>query len=153
MAKNRARDARRVAKSIRTHQATMAAYGAASMGGRPGNLSSTIQHPNSSGTGMTSSKESYPSAVLHTRPESVRLTTSRASKIDKQRSKGLLTQGEASMEKFEAQAMGSLYTNNQKETHNSIKEGGSFRDSKRENKQYRSTPRKEKHKNDRIGKA
>jgi|LauGreDrversion4_2_1035121.scaffolds.fasta_scaffold198647_2 hypothetical protein len=103
MAKNRARDARRVAKSIRTHQATMAAYGAASMGGRPGNLSSTIQHPNSSGTGMTSSKESYPSAVLHTRPESVRLTTSRASKVDKQRKKGLLTQGEASMEKLEIQ--------------------------------------------------
>ena len=30
MAKNRARDARRVAKSIRTHEKTMAAYGAAS---------------------------------------------------------------------------------------------------------------------------
>jgi len=103
MAKNRARDARRVAKSIRTHQETMAAYGAASIGGRPGNLSSTIQHPNSSGTGMTSSKETYPSAVLRTRPESVRLTTSRASKVDKQRSKGLITQGEAAHEKLEIQ--------------------------------------------------
>ena len=143
MAKNRARDARRVAKSIRTWQTTMQAYSNASAGGRPGKLSSTIQHPNSDGTGMTSSKESYPSAVLHTRPESVRLTTSRASKIDKQRSKGLLTQGEASMEKFEAQAMDSLNTNNRKETHNSIKEGGSFSNSKRENK-YRSTPPKRK---------
>jgi len=152
MAKNRARDARRVAKSIRTHEKTMQAYSNAVSGGRPGNLSSTIQHPNASGSAMVTSKESYPNAVLHMRPESVRLTTSRTSKIDRQRKKGLLTQGEASMEKFEAQAMDSLYTNNQKETHNSIKEGGSFRDSKRENK-YRPMPPKEKHKNDRIGKA
>lgn len=32
MPKNRARDARRVAKSIRTHEATMAAYGSAATG-------------------------------------------------------------------------------------------------------------------------
>lgn len=99
---NRARDARRVAKSIRTHEATMAAYGKASSNAGQ-SLSSTITHPNEAGTGMTTSKESYPSAVLHTRPESVRRTTSRSSKVDAQRKKGLLTQGEAAMEKLEIQ--------------------------------------------------
>lgn len=98
---NRARDARRVAKSIRTHEATMAAYGQASSGA--GSLSSTVTHPNDAGTGLTTSKESYPSAVLRTRPESVRLTSSPASKVDKQQKKGLLTQGEAAGEKLEIQ--------------------------------------------------
>ena len=98
---NRARDARRVAKSIRTHQATMAAYDTATRGA--GNLQSTITHPKESGDGMTTSRESYSSAVLRTKPESVRTTTSPASKVDKQRKKGLPTQGEASQEKLEIQ--------------------------------------------------
>lgn len=76
MAKNRARDARRVAKSIRTHEKTMAAYGSAVIG--------AMKDP-----------------THFLKPESVRLTTSPSAKIDKQRAKGLITDKEASEEKFE----------------------------------------------------
>lgn len=76
MPKNRARDARRVAKSIRTHEATMAAYGSAATG--------SMRDP-----------------AHFLKPESVRLTTSRGSKIDKQRGKGLITDKEANDERFE----------------------------------------------------
>lgn len=74
MAKNRARDARRVAKSIRTHEKTMAAYGAAA-----------------AGSGQDVWKRFL-------KPESVRLTTSPGSKVEKQRTRGLLTDNEASEE-------------------------------------------------------
>ncbi len=88
MAKNRARDARRVAKSIRTHQATMAAYGAAAIS----------QPSNSVGD---------PAHFL--KPESVRLVGSSGSKIDKQRRKGLITDKEANSERFEAGLKSYLY--------------------------------------------
>ena len=89
MAKNRSRDARRVAKSIRTHEATMAAYGNAAV------------------ASMTD-----PTHFL--KPESVRLTTSRSAKVDKQRAKGLITQKEQQQERFEQGFL--AYTHEGKET-------------------------------------
>lgn len=150
MAKNRARDARRVAKSIRTHEKTMQAYSNAVLGGRPGNLSSTIQHPNASGSAMVTSMESYPSSVLHMRSETVRSTSSPASKIDRQKKKGLLTQGEAHMEKFEAQMLSDLDKNKQKRS-TPVKDAGPMpRVAYSQNNQSKMGP-KEHHKNDRKG--
>jgi hypothetical protein len=77
MAKNRARDARRVAKSIRTHEKTMAAYGSA--------VVSNMKDP-----------------AHFVKPTSVMISGSRESKIAKQRSKGLVTDREANDERFEA---------------------------------------------------
>jgi hypothetical protein len=77
MAKNRARDARRVAKSIRTHEATMAAYGSA--------VVSNMQDP-----------------THFVKPTSVMISGSKESKIAKQRSKGLITDREANYERFES---------------------------------------------------
>jgi hypothetical protein len=72
--RRREKDSRRVAKSIRTHQETMDAYGAAA-----------------AGSGQDVWKRFL-------KPESVRLTTSPGSKVEKQRTRGLLTDKEASEE-------------------------------------------------------
>jgi len=89
MARNRARDARRVAKSVRTHEKTMAAYGRAAI--------SAMKDP-----------------AHFLKPEGVRDPNSPSAKVDLQYNKGLITQKERQMDRFE---MGiNAYTNDKKET-------------------------------------
>lgn len=103
---NRARDARRVAKSVRTHEKTMQAYGNAAASNLGNNFTSTITIPNEANTGLTTSKETYPSAVAWAAPKSVRHPNSLRAKIDRQHKKGLITQGEAATEKLEIHLSG-----------------------------------------------
>lgn len=76
MAKNRARDARRVAKSVRTHEKTMAAYGNAAL--------SVMKDP-----------------AHFLKPEGVRDPKSRSAKVDLQYNKGLISQNERQLERLE----------------------------------------------------
>ena len=89
MAKNRARDARRVAKSIRTHEATMSAYGNAAV--------AAMKDP-----------------THFLKPEGVRDPNSRSAKVDRQYNKGLITEKERQQERFESGIY--HYTNKGQET-------------------------------------
>jgi len=98
---------RRVAKSVRTHQATMAALGNAALN-NVGNLSHSQDHPDidpsnpGRSTGrMTNSNQMYSGFGLWRKPKSVNIVGSADQKIDRQQRKGLITQGEASSEKLE----------------------------------------------------
>jgi hypothetical protein len=90
---------RRVAKSVRTHQATMAALGNAALN-NVGNLSHSQNHPDDTGR-MTNSNQIYSGYSLWRKPKSVSIVGSADQKIDRQQRKGLITQGEASSEKLE----------------------------------------------------
>jgi predicted NAD-dependent protein-ADP-ribosyltransferase YbiA (DUF1768 family) len=101
----RERDARRVAKSIRTHEKTMMGYNmASSMNLSNKNYTSTITRFDDAKNEMVSDKEVYPSVVNRAIPETVRISGSATSKVDRQRKKGLITQGEAASEKLEIAA-------------------------------------------------
>jgi hypothetical protein len=108
---------RRVAKSVRTHQATMAALGNAALS-NVGNLSHSHDHPNLDPSDphgsflqmlkadnprprMTNTKQIYSGYSLWRKPKSVNVVGSADQKIDKQQRKGLITQAEASSEKLE----------------------------------------------------
>lgn len=98
---------RRVAKSVRTHQATMAALGNAALS-NVGHLSHSQDHPDidpsdpGRSTGrMTNSNQMYSGFGLWRKPKSVNIVGSADQKIDRQQRKGLITQGEASSEKLE----------------------------------------------------
>lgn len=97
---------RRVAKSVRTHQATMAALGNAAVS-NVGDLSHSQDHPNTDQSRMervlnprmTNSKQVYSGYSLWRKPNAVNIVGSVDQKIDKQRRKGLITQGEAATER------------------------------------------------------
>lgn len=98
---------RRVAKSVRTHQATMAALGNAALN-NVGNLSHSQNHPDIDPSDphrtparMTNSNQVYSGYSLWRKPKSVNIVGSADQKIDRQQRKGLITQGEASSEKLE----------------------------------------------------
>jgi hypothetical protein len=108
---------RRVAKSVRTHQATMAALGNAALS-NVGDLSHSQDHPNIDPSDphgsflqmlkadnprprMTNSNQMYSGFGLWRKPKSVNIVGSADQKIDSQQRKGLITQGEASSEKLE----------------------------------------------------
>jgi hypothetical protein len=100
---------RRVAKSVRTHQATMLALGKAAMS-NIGELSHSQNHPNIDPSDphrvlsprMTNSKQLYSGINLWRVPQSVNLVGSAHQKIDSQYRKGLITQAEATTEKSTA---------------------------------------------------
>jgi hypothetical protein len=93
----RERDARRTAKAVRDHQETMAAFGRAS-------LANEQDYRNTAGKN-NSALPSNASIATWAHPENVRVGQDNPHrKIDAQRKKGLITQGEAAMEKLEVQA-------------------------------------------------
>ena len=109
-------NARRVAKSVRTHQTTMAALGNAAFNNM-GDLSHSQDHPNIDPSDphgsfldmlkadnprprMTNSKQIYSGITLWRKPQSVNLVGSANQKIDAQHRKGLITQAEAANEKL-----------------------------------------------------
>ena len=113
---------RRVAKSVRTHQATMAALGNAAAS-NIGDLSHSQNHPDidpsnpGRSTGrMTNSNQVYSGYSLWRKPKSVNLVGSVDQKIDKQRRKGLITQGEAATER------GLASLKNPKDFHSPVKD-------------------------------
>ena len=97
---------RRVAKSVRTHQATMAALGNAAIS-NVGDLSHSQNHPNIDPSDphrvlnprMTNSNQIYSGYSLWRKPKSVNIVGSADQKIDSQYRKGLITQAEAQSEK------------------------------------------------------
>lgn len=107
----RERDARRTAKSIRNHQDTMEAFGRASLSNAANKeYSSTVSQFDPEKEKMISSKESYPAVSSWRKPEGVRPSGSLSRKVDDQKKKGLLTQGEAEKEKLEISARkGNIY--------------------------------------------
>lgn len=107
-AARREMNSRRVAKSVRTHQATMAAYGRAAQSNFQ-LLSHSQDHPNIDPSDphrvlsprMTNSKQTYHSVTLWRKPKSVSIVGSPDQKVDAQHRKGLITQAEHAQEKTE----------------------------------------------------
>lgn len=107
-ASRREMNPRRVAKSVRTHQATMAAYGRAAQSNFQ-LLSHSQDHPNIDPSDphrvlsprMTNSKQTYHSVTLWRKPKSVSIVGSPDQKVDAQHRKGLITQAEHAQEKTE----------------------------------------------------
>lgn len=104
----RDKDARRTAKAVRDHKDTMDAFARASLANTQ-DYSSTVQGFTEEGKPVTS-KEKYSSVVSWRKPEGVRTTGSLSRKVDDQKKKGLITQGEAENEKLEISARkGNVY--------------------------------------------
>lgn len=109
----RERDTRRTAKAVRTHEKTMDALAKASLANDQDYRSSLMN------TAVTKKEmkekgpyhERYGSVVTWAQPESVRSGEYNLHrKIDAQRKKGLITQGEAAQEKLEIQySKGKVY--------------------------------------------
>lgn len=106
---------RRVAKSVRTHEATMTALGNAAFS-NVGDLSHSQDHPNIDPSDphgsflqmlkadnprprMTNTNQIYSGHNLWRKPKSVNIVGSAHQKIDSQHRKGLITQAEAQEEK------------------------------------------------------
>ena len=102
----RERDARRVAKAVREHKETMGAFARASLANAQDYKETYMGR-----TPFAPKTLSTTNAVTWVHPENVRAGENNPHrKIDAQRKKGLLTQGEAAMEKAEVQiSKGKIY--------------------------------------------
>jgi len=89
----------------------MEAFGKASLSNAADkDYNSTITHFDPEQEKMVSSKEAYPAVSSWRKPESVRPSGSMSRKVDDQKKKGLITQGEAEKEKLEISLRkGSVY--------------------------------------------